>query len=135
MVCAILHKKHYDLGVLRTDQGVQAVFQVGDEWDTSIHLILRFIRARLPPIGQAQKLLCPRWIERQNQSEAKVCVGTRGDDTTRSQDTSHEQGNAPTHSSEVKDNTACNVSCVRPTKHTLHTKQHTPHTKQHTPPT
>ena len=31
MVCAILHKKHYDLGVLRTNQGVQAVFQVGDE--------------------------------------------------------------------------------------------------------
>ena len=55
MVCA-----HYDLGVLRTDQGVQAVFQVGDEWDTAIHLILRFIRARLPTNGQAQKLLCPR---------------------------------------------------------------------------
>ena len=31
MVCAILHKQHYDLGVLRTDHGVQAVFQVGDE--------------------------------------------------------------------------------------------------------
>jgi hypothetical protein len=33
MVCAILHKKHYDLGVLHTAQGVQAVFQVGAEWD------------------------------------------------------------------------------------------------------
>ena len=32
MVCAILHKKHYDLGVLHTAQGIQAVFQVGEEW-------------------------------------------------------------------------------------------------------
>ena len=42
IVCAILHKKHYDLDVLCTDHGVQAVFQVGEEWDTAIHLILKF---------------------------------------------------------------------------------------------
>ena len=93
MVCAILHKKHYDLGVVCTDHGEQAVFQVGDEWDTAIHLILRFIRARLPPIGQPQKLLGSRWSERKKQSEAKACGNLRGDGagrrSTRSQDTSH----------------------------------------------
>ena len=31
MVCAILPKKHYDLGVLHTAEGIQAVFQVGEE--------------------------------------------------------------------------------------------------------
>src|SRR5690349_18016646 len=63
MVCAILHKEHYDLGVLHTAHGVQAVFQVGAEWDNAIRLILRFIKAKLPPEGRAQRLLCPRWIE------------------------------------------------------------------------
>ena len=140
MVCAILHKQHYDLGVLRTNQGVQAVFQVGDEWDTAIHLILRFIRARLPADGQAQKLLGSCWSERKKQSEAKAC-GDTGRRSTRSQDTAHGQVGAPTHASKAKVNTVCDVSCVRPntlscpdTQHTPHTKQHTTH-KQHTPHT
>ena len=60
MVCAILHKKHYDLGVLHTAEGIQAVFQVGEEWDNAIRLILRFIKAKLLPAGQAQCLICPR---------------------------------------------------------------------------
>ena len=64
MVCAILHRGHYDLGVLHTVQGTQAVFQVGEEWDEAIRLILRFIKAKLPPAGQDQDLLCPRWQER-----------------------------------------------------------------------
>ena len=140
MVCAILHKKHYDLGVLRTNHGVQAVFQVGDEWDTAIHLILRSIRARLPANGQPQKLLGSRWSERKKQSETKAC-GDTGRRSTRSQDTSHGQVGTPTHASKAKANTACNVSCVRPntlsspvTQHTPRTKQHTPH-KKHTPHT
>ena len=132
MVCAILHKKHYELGLLRTDQGVQAVFQVGDEWDTAIHLILRFIRARLPADGQAQKLLGSRWSERKKQSETKAC-GDTGKRSTRSQDTSHGQVGTPTHASKAKANTACNVSCVRPNTLSSPVTQHTPRTKQHTP--
>ena len=57
MVCAILHKKHYDLGVVHTAQGIQAVFQVGEEWDNALRLILRFIKAKLLPTGQAQCLI------------------------------------------------------------------------------
>ena len=49
--CAILHKKHYDLGVLHTAEGIQAVFQVDEEWDNAIRLILRFIKAKLLPLG------------------------------------------------------------------------------------
>ena len=74
MVCAILHKKHYDLGVVNTAQGIQAVFQVGEEWDNAIRLILRFIKAKLPPTGQAQCLICPRWKEKQQEGEVKLCV-------------------------------------------------------------
>ena len=70
MVCAILHKKHYDLGAVHTAQGIQAVFQVGED---AIRLILRFIKAKLPPTGQAQDLLCPRWKERKQESDAKLC--------------------------------------------------------------
>ena len=78
MVCAILHKKHYDLGVVHTAQGIQAVFQVGEEWDSAIRLILRFIKAKLLPTGQAQCLICPRWKERKQESEAKVCADLSG---------------------------------------------------------
>ena len=72
--CAILHKKHYDLGVLHTAEGIQAVFQVGEEWDNAIRLILRFIKAKSLPTGQAQCPICPRWKERKQESEVKVCV-------------------------------------------------------------
>ena len=71
MVCAILHKKHYDLGVLHTAVGIQAVFQVG-EWGNAIRLILRFIKAKSLPTGQAQCLICPRWKERKQESEEKL---------------------------------------------------------------
>ena len=75
MVCAILHKKHYDLGVLHTAEGIPAVFQ---EWDIAIRLILRFIKAKLLPTGQAQCLICPRWKERKQESEVKACVDLSG---------------------------------------------------------
>ena len=78
MVCAILHKKHYDIGVLHTAEGIQAVFQVGEEWDNAIRLILRFIKAKLLPTGQAQCLICPRWKERKQESEVKVRVDFSG---------------------------------------------------------
>ena len=67
MVCAILHKKHYDLGVLHTAQGVQAVFQVGAEWDNAIRLILRFIKTKLPPEGGLRGFYAP--LDREKEGE------------------------------------------------------------------
>ena len=72
VVCAILHRKHDDLGVVHTAQVIQAVFQVGEEWDNAIRLILRFIKAKLPHTGQAHDLLCPRWKEKKQESEEKT---------------------------------------------------------------
>ena len=76
MVCVILHKKHYYLGVLHTAEGIQAVFQVGEEWDNAIRLILRFVQAKLLPTGQAQSHLPP--LEREK-------AGERGESVCRSQ--------------------------------------------------
>ncbi len=131
MVCAILHKKHYDLGVLHTAEGVQAVFQIGAEWDNAIRLILRFIKAKLSPDGQAHRLLCPRWNERKKESESKTCINLGGARTrsTRAQNIALEQGGGTLTRGKAKESKACSVSCD-PTcydNHT-HTKQHNPHT-------
>ena len=40
--------------------------------------ILRLIKAKLLPTGQAQCLICPRWKERKQESEAKVCADLSG---------------------------------------------------------
>ena len=42
----MLHKNHFDLGLLRTSGSVQAVFQVGKEWDDALRRLLSFIRSR-----------------------------------------------------------------------------------------
>ena len=39
VVCAVLHRKHFDLGVVRAAQGVRAVFAAGQEWDDACRLI------------------------------------------------------------------------------------------------
>jgi hypothetical protein len=131
MVCAILHKEHYDLGVLHTAQGVQAVFQVGAEWDNAIRLILRFIKAKLPLEGRAQSLLCPRWIERKKESETKMCINLGGARTrsTRAQVITPEQGGGTLTRGKAKESKACSVSCgsTGQDNHT-HTKQHNSHT-------
>ena len=132
MVCAILHKKHHDLGVLHTAQGIKAVFQVGEEWDNAIRLILRFIKAKLPPAGQAQEeLLCPRWEERKQESEVKTCVNISGPRTrsTRAQVIARELEGGTLTRGKAKEHKAGGVSCG-PTRHANHThsKQHNPHT-------
>jgi hypothetical protein len=43
VVCAILHKEHFDLGVIRTLDSVKAVFQVGPEWDRALLSLLAFV--------------------------------------------------------------------------------------------
>ena len=126
MVCAILHKKHYDLGVVHTAQGIQAVFQVGEEWDNAVRLTLRFIRAKLPPDGQAQDLLCPRWKEKKQESEEKLCV-TVGSAGTRSTRTRHITASDQGRSTLTRAGKAKVHSDTLNTLYT-HTKLHTPHT-------
>jgi len=62
VVCAVLHKNHFDLGVLRTSGSVQAVFQVGKEWDDARRLLLSFIKSRSPPPEPKREDLGPRWV-------------------------------------------------------------------------
>ena len=73
MVCAILHKKHYDLGVVHTVQGIQAVFQVGEEWDNALRLILRFIKAKCRPLGRLSVSSAPVG-KRKSRRARKNCV-------------------------------------------------------------
>lgn len=61
VVCAILHKEHFDLGVLRTTDSVQAVFQMGPEWDRALRSLLSFLKARSPLPGAKREDLGPRW--------------------------------------------------------------------------
>jgi len=52
--CAVFHKKHYDLGVVRCEGSVQAVFAAGAEWEAAV--------ARHPCVCQV-KVAGPRWSE------------------------------------------------------------------------
>jgi len=60
--CVVLHKKHYDLGVVRYDGLIQAVFAAGVEWEAAQALILAFVRSKSPPRGGKRGDLCPRWV-------------------------------------------------------------------------
>ena len=62
VICAVLHKNHFDLGVLRTSGSVQAVFQVGKEWDDALQRLLSFIKSRSPPPEPKREDLGPRWV-------------------------------------------------------------------------
>ena len=57
-----LHKKHYDLGVVRSAGSVQAVFKAGTEWEAAARLILAFIKSKAPSRGEVRSELCPRWV-------------------------------------------------------------------------
>ncbi len=60
--CVVLHKRHYDLGVVRREGSVQAVFAAGVEFDTALGLILVFVKSRSPIRGGERGDLCPRWV-------------------------------------------------------------------------
>jgi hypothetical protein len=62
VLCAVLHKKHYDLGVVRSAGSVQAVFKADTEWEAAASLILAFIKSKAPSRGQVRSELCPRWV-------------------------------------------------------------------------
>ena len=108
------------IGVLHTAEGIQAVFQVGEEWDNAIRLILSFIKAKLLPTGQAQCLI-PRWKERKQESEVKACADLRGVRTrsTRAQFTARELP--------AEGGTLTRGKTKHTTRRDIHT-QHNPHT-------
>ena len=58
VLCAVLHKKHYDLGVVRSAGSVQAVFSAETEWEAAASLILAFIKSKAPSRGQVRSELC-----------------------------------------------------------------------------
>ena len=62
VVCVILHKEHFDLGVIRTLDSVQAVFQVGQEWERVLLSLLSFVKSRSPHPGATRQDLGPRWV-------------------------------------------------------------------------
>ena len=62
VLCAVLHNKHYDLGVVRSAGSVQAVFAAGPEWEAAVGLILAFVRSKMPSRGEERKPLCQRWV-------------------------------------------------------------------------
>ena len=52
VVCVVLHRNHFQIGVVRTPT-VRAIFRRGADWDEARRLILSFIKARPPsrPLG------------------------------------------------------------------------------------
>jgi len=74
VICAVLHKNHFDLGVLRTSGSVQAVFQVGKEWDDALQRLLSFIKSRSPPPEPKREDLGPRWVPPTSPSSQKASV-------------------------------------------------------------
>ena len=57
VVCVVLDRHHFQIGVVRTPQ-VRAVFQMGSDWDEARRLILTFIKARSSP----DVSLGPPWV-------------------------------------------------------------------------
>ena len=74
VICAVLHKNHFNLGVLRTSGSVQAVFQVGKEWDDALQRLLSFIKSRSPPPEPKREDLGPRWVPPTSPSTQKASV-------------------------------------------------------------
>ena len=106
------------------------MFEVGEEWDTAIRLILNFIKAKLPKKGQARGPICPFWIERTNESEKKTSVNPRdaGIRSSRTQNTAQEGSATRTRAGKAKEIPVIIVSRgPRPTRYHTRT-QHTPHT-------
>ena len=69
VVCAVLHNEHFDLGVLRTGDSIQAVFQEGQEWNHALQLLLSFIKSRSPPAHVPKREpLGPQWVPPASQS-------------------------------------------------------------------
>ena len=73
VVCVVLDRDHFSLGVVRTPMGVRAIFQLGPDWDTARHRILEFIKARESPMTP----LCPQWTTSPEQSPRAASTDQR----------------------------------------------------------
>ena len=69
VVCVVLDRHHFQIGVVRTPQ-VRAVFQMGSDWDQACHLILAFIKAR----SSSDAPLCPPWVSHDTATPTTVTV-------------------------------------------------------------
>ena len=117
VVCAVLDRNHFSLGVVRAPE-VRAIFQLGPDWDAARHLILGFIKARKSPSVP----LCPQWGERHSASESATPESTYASSPQHLNPTSADQ--RPVLSLETKKNTenfgetegggiqVCSVSCL-----------------------
>jgi hypothetical protein len=73
VVCLVLHKNHFDLCVLQTPGSVQAVFQMGQEWQRALELILGFVRSKAPSVGQERRPLGPQWRVEESEKSVLEC--------------------------------------------------------------
>ena len=48
VVCAVLSSGHFDIGVVHVNGKTRAVFDLGNDWDCALRLILAFIQERSP---------------------------------------------------------------------------------------
>jgi hypothetical protein len=77
VVCAVLSSGHFDIGVLHANDATQAVFELGDDWDQALDLILTFIKKSSPKSkSEARKRLCPPWRESPDPVDGCACGET-----------------------------------------------------------
>jgi len=69
VVCAVLDRDHFSLGVVR-DPEVRAMFQLGPDWDEARHLILNFIKARKSPSLPLCSAWSPEYVAPKNPTRA-----------------------------------------------------------------
>ena len=94
------------------------MFQVGREWDDAIRLILRFIKSQMPPDGQEQGPLGPRWSEREGSHGAKDSEAKAG--ACKKEKVSEQRGEKVIYTRATRARGSAGGN-------TLHTTQHTPH--------
>ena len=98
------------------------MFQLGEEWDNALRLILRFIKAKLPPTSVSSA----PGKERKQESEEKL-IGNAGTRSTRARHTtaSGEGGSTLTRAGKAKVPPHCLLEI------NTHTLNSTTHTREH----
>ena len=73
----MLSSQHFDIGVVRANGKTRAVFNLGQEWDCALRLILEFIQKRSPVKStDKRERLCPNWEECPEPAEGCACGET-----------------------------------------------------------
>ena len=77
VVCAVLSSGHFDIGVLQENDTSRAVFELGDDWDRALDLILTFIKNLSPKTSMTSRArLCPPWRENPEPLDGCACGET-----------------------------------------------------------